>query len=156
MRRSYRYDDGSWRLWVDSRHRITFPKALLAELGWLAGDTLSFSVRADGALEVRSLDRDLRVLVAELESLRGSSPGSVEADRVVSLGHQISSLADRLYPVDETDRTSALAEMAFGETQTRAKFIKMGAIDAVDAVLASLETRRIIHRGIQNLRKGGR
>jgi len=152
-KKSKRLSENRWSLWVDSRYRVTIPKDLMVEMGWQGGDTLLWSVMDDRSVHVRSLDRDLRVRVTELEGLRGTMRGTPEATRVGALAMEIGELADRLYPLDASSPQAASAQQAFAETQTRARLRKNKVVDPVDAILMCLEARRVTYKGIQDLKR---
>lgn len=152
-KKSIRLSLKRWSLWVDSRYRMTIPKALMVEAGWQVGDTLVFTAMSDGSVQIRSLDRDLRVRLTELEGLRGSGRGTAKGIRVSALAKEIAELADRLYPLDTSNPQDAFAQQAFAETQTRQKLRRNKTMDRVDAILASLETRKAIFITIQDLKR---
>jgi bifunctional DNA-binding transcriptional regulator/antitoxin component of YhaV-PrlF toxin-antitoxin module len=150
---SKRLGEHQWSLWVDSRHRMTIPNDLLVAMGWQGGDTLTWNVMDDGSVQVQSLDRDLRVRLAELEGLHGASKGSPQADRMEALAMEIDELSERLYPLDASSPQAASAQLAFAEAQTREKLMRNKATDRVNAILTSLEARRMTYRAIQDLKQ---
>lgn len=152
-KKSIRLSLKQWSLWVDARYRMTIPKALMTVVSWQVGDTLLFTTMRDGSVQVRSLDRDLRVCLVELEELRVASPRSPRATRVDALALEIATLADRLFPLDHSSPDTAFAQQAFAETQTREKLRKNKVTDRVDAILACLEARMVTHKGIQDLKR---
>ena len=152
-KKSIRLSLKRWSLWVDSRYRMTIPKALMTEVNWRVGDTLLFTSMKDGSVQVRSLDRDLRVCLVELEELRAASPRSPRATRVDALALEIASLTDHLFPLDQSSLITAFAQQAIAETQTRERLRKNKVTDRVDAILMSLESRKAIYAAIQDLKR---
>lgn len=136
-RRSQRLSDNRWCLWVDSRHRITFPKELMTKIGWQIGDTLVWTARDDGSFEVRSLNRDLRVRFVELDGLRESIWGTPEACRVEELASEIAELHERLFPSDRASSLTAKARQATAAAQTKATQHQETVSARIDAIFSS-------------------
>lgn len=148
---------GSWCLRVDSRHRVTFPKALLLEMGWEVGDTLLWTLMEDGPIQVSSLNLELRQKLAELNELRGIQG---EAFRVESLAEEISALVERIYPLKSpiSMDTSGLPD----SSGAPALIEPQGAQSPhrIDAILAWVEGRKAAHlvrkQHRQSKKSGGR
>ena len=151
--RAKRLSQTTWSLWVDSRGRITIPKALFEVADWRHGDTLVWIPLEDGGLELRSLDRDMRSLLAELETLRGTKPATLQAERLNALAGEIAGLAEYRYPVDQSSSATAFAQQAFAGTQALAKLRATGATDLVDVILTALEARKAAHKVVTDLKK---
>ena len=143
---SQRLSETRWLAWVDSRWRITIPKSLRDQEDWRGRDVIGFELfgAAPGFI-MRNVSRDLRRALAELETLRGARPRSAKAKRAAELGRIVATIADYLYPVDQTDASSVTAQQAFARSMTEQRLRRDGAQDPVDAILAALDVRRAMH-----------
>ena len=148
MRRSQRLSDNRWLLWVDSRGRITIPKALRDLEDWRDRDVIGFELLRDTTpgFIMRNLSRDLRRALAELETLRGARPRSEQAKRVAELGRIVATLADHFYPVDQVSGSSASAQQTFARSQAEQRMRREGVKDPIDAILMALEIRKLMHK----------
>ena len=141
---SQRLSETRWLAWVDSRWRITIPKSLRDQEDWRGRDVIGFELFGAGFI-MRNVSRDLRRALAELETLRGARPRSAKAKRAAELGRIVATIADYLYPVDQTDASSVTAQQAFARSMTEQRLRRDGAQDPVDAILAALDVRRAMH-----------
>lgn len=153
VKKSIRLSLKRWSLWVDSRYRMTIPKALMTEVNWRVGDILQFTTMKDGSYQVRSLDRDLRVCLVELEELRATSSRSPCATRVDALALEIATLADHLFPLDQPSLKTWVVQQAHAETATRGRLRKNKVTDRIDAILMSLEARKATYAATQDLKR---
>ncbi|GEM_PF-3305252 len=145
-RRSQRLSETRWCLWVDSRGRITIPKALCESEDWRGSDAIGFELLGDTpGFIMHNLSRDLRRALAELETLRQVRPRSAEAKRVAKLGRIVAAIADHLYPIDQAKASSVSAKQSFARDQAEQRVRRDGAKDPVDVILAALEVRRAMH-----------